>query len=634
MALFDSTEAKVSLKKVRPIVLKTQNVAKELMSIAKSYDIRVESLDFAILDVQTLTRQGNESKDEGWEEISRNEVYELDTTKTLLNPNFQIKQIYEVEIFSKNLEEDLFKNFHAAVGANATKCKVYLSIKEGSVLTYHQNFEKDLLIFVNKHKMRAGILIDIFDEMLSDTISKISAHVRVQETITYTKNETILIAQSFEPTPTIDDEIIYHYNKKEQVDANDKIDYALRDFIHSVLKDELIIEYIKIKEGKPGRNCRGEFMLPKEPLITNIPTFKLDQSIKQIDTPHSIEYRAAINGYVVYAADTYSVQKELDVGEISFKTTGSINSGLDSEVFINVKETNFMKDAVGTSMNIEVSEIEVDGNTGPNSNIHANKATIGGQTHKTSTIRADELKINTHRGIAYGKNISIKILEHGIVEGDRVELEQVIGGDVKAREIIVDICGSYLKATASKLIEIKQLHGSENVFTIDPSVKIGAQEGEGVNDSTIKELETSIKDITAEVSKYTTIIEDNLPTFNSVKKKLLHYKKNGVTMPTSFIRQYNLFKKTEEHLTNIKNELEQKKENLLELTNKVFSLQDDIFDARVINRDQWVGYNEIRFKLINPPMELIFKPQQASTDKVFGLVKLESGEFVIQAVKE
>ncbi len=634
MALFDSTEAKVSLKKVRPIVLKTQNVAKELMSIAKSYDIRVESLDFAILDVQTLTRQGNESKDEGWEEISRNEVYELDTTKTLLNPNFQIKQIYEVEIFSKNLEEDLFKNFHAAVGANATKCKVYLSIKEGSVLTYHQNFEKDLLIFVNKHKMRAGILIDIFDEMLSDTISKISAHVRVQETITYTKNETILIAQSFEPTPTIDDEIIYHYNKKEQVDANDKIDYALRDFIHSVLKDELIIEYIKIKEGKPGRNCRGEFMLPKEPLITNIPTFKLDQSIKQIDTPHSIEYRAAINGYIVYAADTYSVQKELDVGEISFKTTGSINSGLDSEVFINVKETNFMKDAVGTSMNIEVSEIEVDGNTGPNSNIHANKATIGGQTHKTSTIRADELKINTHRGIAYGKNISIKILEHGIVEGDRVELEQVIGGDVKAREIIVDICGSYLKATASKLIEIKQLHGSENVFTIDPSVKIGAQEGEGVNDSTIKELETSIKDITAEVSKYTTIIEDNLPTFNSVKKKLLHYKKNGVTMPTSFIRQYNLFKKTEEHLTNIKNELEQKKENLLELTNKVFSLQDDIFDARVINRDQWVGYNEIRFKLINPPMELIFKPQQASTDKVFGLVKLESGEFVIQAVKE
>ncbi len=634
MALFDSTEAKVSLKKVRPIVLKTQNVAKELMSIAKSYDIRVESLDFAILDVQTLTRQGNESKDEGWEEISRNEVYELDTTKTLLNPNFQIKQIYEVEIFSKNLEEDLFKNFHAAVGANATKCKVYLSIKEGSVLTYHQNFEKDLLIFVNKHKMRAGILIDIFDEMLSDTISKISAHVRVQETITYTKNETILIAQSFEPTPTIDDEIIYHYNKKEQVDANDKIDYASRDFIHSVLKDELIIEYIKIKEGKPGRNCRGEFMLPKEPLITNIPTFKLDQSIKQIDTPHSIEYRAAINGYIVYAADTYSVQKELDVGEISFKTTGSINSGLDSEVFINVKETNFMKDAVGTSMNIEVSEIEVDGNTGPNSNIHANKATIGGQTHKTSTIRADELKINTHRGIAYGKNISIKILEHGIVEGDRVELEQVIGGDVKAREIIVDICGSYLKATASKLIEIKQLHGSENVFTIDPSVKIGAQEGEGVNDSTIKELETSIKDITAEVSKYTTIIEDNLPTFNSVKKKLLHYKKNGVTMPTSFIRQYNLFKKTEEHLTNIKNELEQKKENLLELTNKVFSLQDDIFDARVINRDQWVGYNEIRFKLINPPMELIFKPQQASTDKVFGLVKLESGEFVIQAVKE
>ena len=634
MALFGSKENKPLSKKIRPTIIKTQTVAKELLSIAKSYDVKADSLDFAILEVQTFTREGQDSYEGEWEEVTAEEVYELDVAKALLNPKFQIKQVYEIEVFSKNAEEDLYKNFNLAIGVNATKCKVYLSIHEGSVVSYGKNFEKDLLTLINKHKVRAGILINIFDEMLRDTVSKISAHVRVEETARYTKNETILIAQSFEPTPTTDDAIIYHYNKKEKVDAKGKIDYSARGFVHSVLKDELIIEYIKAQEGKPGRNCRGEFMLPKEPITKNTPTFKLDPSVKQIDTPKAIEYRAVISGYVGYTADTYSVRKELDVGEISFKTTGSINSGLDSEISINVKETDSMKDAVGTGMSIEVSEIEIDGNTGPNSKVYANKATIGGQTHKTSTVRANELKINTHRGKAYGKNIFIKRLEHGTVDGDIVEIEQAVGGDVKAKEITVEVCGSHFKGTASKLIEIKHLQGSENIFTIDPLLKRSSKESRVVQEKDLEELESSIKNIKTEINKFTIMIETNLPTFNAVKKRLIHYKKNGVAMPSSFVKQYNQFKKVEEHLANIKNELIQKEEHFSELTDKVFSMQDNIFNARVINRDQWIGHNEIRFKLINPPVELVFKPQQASKDKVFGLVELESGEFVIQAIAE
>ncbi len=634
MAFFSSKEKKPLLKKVRPTVVKTQNVAKELISLAKSYDIKVESLDFTILEVQTFTREGEETSDTEWEEISSDELYELDDVKALLNPKFQIKQVYEIEIFSKHTEEDPFKYFNIAIGVNATKCKVYLSIQEGSVVTYYKNFERSLLTLINKNKIRAGILINIFDEMVHDTVSKISAHVRVEETAKYKKSETILIAQSFEPTPTTDDDIIYHYNKKEEVDSHGKIDYASRGFIHSVLKDELIIEYIKAKEGKPGRNCRGEFMTPKEPVITNTPTFKTNESIKEIETKDTIEYRAVVNGYVVQEGENYSVQKELDVGEISFKTTGSIDSGLDSDISINVKETDVMKDAIGTGMNIEVSEIEIEGNIGPNSKVNAIKASIGGQTHKTSQIRAHNLKINTHRGTAYGKNIHITRLEHGIVEGDTVEIDQVVGGEVRAKEIVINVCGSYLKATANRLIEIKKLQGSENVFTIDPLLKRSSKDDLGNSEKEVKELELSIKNIKIEIQKYTTMIQNNLQTFTSVKKRLIHYKKNGVKMPSSFIKQYQQFKKTEEHLQNITKELEKKEEHLLLLTNNTLSLQDDILDARIINRDHWIGHNEIRFKLINPPIELVYKPQQGSMDRIFGLVELEDGEFVIQAVTE
>ncbi len=142
MALFGSDSKKTtSMKKVRPTVVRTQNVAKELMGFASSYDIKVETLDFNLLSVQTYTRMNAEGAEGEWEEISASEVYDLDDKTALLNPHFEIKQMYEIEMFQKNKADDKFRDFHASVGANATKCKVYLSIKEGSKLSYFPRFE-------------------------------------------------------------------------------------------------------------------------------------------------------------------------------------------------------------------------------------------------------------------------------------------------------------------------------------------------------------------------------------------------------------------------------------------------------------------------------------------------------------
>ncbi|MDD3060732.1 MAG: FapA family protein, partial [Sulfurimonas sp.] len=265
MALFGlgKKETILTLKKVRPTVIRTQNVAKELLSIASSYDVKVDTLDFNLLDVQTYIRMNDGSRETEWEEITYDALYNLDEETQLLHPYFQIKQTYEIEIFS--IDTDPFEKFKAAVGANATKCKIYLSISAGSELTYSPRFEQDLLNFINKRKIRSGILINIFDEMLQDAISKINAYVKVEEQIKYEQNETYLIAQSYEPTITTDDALLLHYDKKQKIDEHQKVDYAARGFIKSVMQDEVLIEYIKARAGKPGRNCRGEFMKPKEP---------------------------------------------------------------------------------------------------------------------------------------------------------------------------------------------------------------------------------------------------------------------------------------------------------------------------------------------------------------------------------
>jgi len=635
MALFGSEkEQKKTSNKVRPSVVRTNNVAKELQKVAKSYEVKVETLDFNLFDIQTYIRMNNGEKEAEWELIEEDKLYELDEESALLNPNFQMKQMYEVEIFAKNSQEERFSDFKIAIGANATKCKVYLSILANSHIKYINGLDNELVVMIQKRKIRSGILVGIFDEMVHDVVSKVTAHIRVAEAVTYSKNETILIAQSYEPTPTIDDALILHYDKKEEVDEKSKVDYASRGFIQNVAEGELLIEYIKPQKGKPGRNCRGEFMAPKEPQIGNVPTFNVDEKIKLVETETNIRYIANENGYIAFEDNCYTIKTDVGIDEISFKTTGSINTGLDSDVSISVKETDAVKDAIGNGMEVEVTEIDVDGNVGSNAVIKAIRANVGGQTHKTATIRAEKIDINVHKGNAYGKNIHITRLEHGTVDGDIVSISQAMGGEIRAKEIEIEVCASYVHATASKFIHINKLQGSENIFTINPILKKDAKKELGENEEHILQLQREIKEMASEKTSRLQQVKDGTASFLDIKKRLMNYKKNGIKMPASFVKQYQQFQKLQENVKQLSVDLEVKKEKLELLNTKTTSFQEDIFEARIINKDRWIGFNEIRFHLVDPPLELSFKPQEGSRDKVFGLVEIEEGEFAIQALNE
>lgn len=635
MALFglnQKQEQKQSVKKVHPTVMKTQNVAKEIVEFAARNGVEASTLDFNIFEIQTYTRI-NDGKDNEWKDVKDESDIHFDDT-TILNSKFEIKQIYEIEIFSKE-QDGIFKNFHTAIGANATKCKIYLTIKASSAIEYVPNFDEELLKYINKAKVRAGILINIFDEMLLDVVSKLSAKVKVNGILQFDSNQTILIAEGYEPTPTINDELILHYEKEQQIDENSRVDYSDRGFIKSVVAGEILIEYIKPKKGKAGRNCRGEYIEAIEPTAKNAPTFSIDNaSIDIQEDDKGIIYRSKDNGYVAKDGSSYIVKSDMDISEISFKTTGSIYAGVDSDVALSVKESDFDRDAIGNGMVVEVGEIDIKGNVGSNAKICAKRVNIEGQTHKTSQIKADDITINIHKGSAVGDNIKVSRLEHGIIEGKKVTLTQAMGGTIMAREISMEICASYVKAIASKKIVINKLQGSENVFIIDPLMQSDSIEKFEKNKDEILELQNSIKEINREVQKYEKLVKDNTVAFNDVKKRILHYKQNGIKVPVAFVEKYRQLTKVSEHLEYIKSELNQKNEKLLLLTSKSATLQDSITDARIINRDKWIGHNEIIFKLIEPKIELVYKPPEGSIEKVFGVVQDRDGNYEIRAISE
>ncbi|MDX1294970.1 MAG: flagellar assembly protein A [Sulfurimonadaceae bacterium] len=605
---------------IRPVVVRTENVAKELLNVAESNKVAPSTLDFNLLEVQTMKRMGEGAE---WEELSSDEVSQLHHDAALLDPNLELKQTYEIEIFTKT-DRDLLDTLEIGIGANATMCKVYMTVKAGSHITYFDGFEEALTKYINKKKLRAKLLIWLFDHPMAEVLKGMTARIRVNEELTFDEQETHLIAEGLEPVPTVNDALIMHFEKKSEQDREgDRVDYSKRGYLVSVIEDELLIEYIKPRKGEMGRNCRGELIVPDEPVIANEPNFGVSERIDKVENDTNIEFRAKQSGYVTFEGGNYDINTEMDVSEISFKTTGSIETQLDADVSLNVKETDVFKDAIGMGMEVEVNEINIEGNVGSNSKVRARKAIIEGQTHQSAEVYADDLRINIHKGKAVGKEVHITRLEHGTVDAEKVTIQQATGGKVRAREIKIEILGSHVTMTATDKIEVNQLKGSENRFIIDPVVMHDSMEELSKNEDMIKEAKRDMMEVEKEIEKYEKLVSDNHAAFIDLKKRLLQYKKSGVQMPTSFVKKYKQFQRMQTHLESLKKEMEQKNERFELLSRKHHAFQSDIFEAQVICNDQWKGHNEVMFKMIEPEIEVSYVPPEHSSE---GALMLQADE--------
>ncbi|MDP1784260.1 MAG: FapA family protein [Sulfuricurvum sp.] len=623
-----------SADSIPPFIIRTSNVAKELMQAASNHKVSVHSLDFRLLEVQTLSRIVDEAPDneEDWTELSATDIDNI-TDELYLNPKFELKQIYEVEIFSITQHHPL-EHMDLSIAGNTTLCKIFLMIKAHSEVTYNENFENDFYELVKKKKLRANVMIGIFESMMRSNLAELIAKIRVSEIYRFEGQERYLVAQSLEPVATINDELILHYDKKQLgLDEADRVDYAKRGYIISVVANDLLIEYIKPIKGTSGRNCRGEYIVTAEPLICNEPTFTIGENILRDENDKRIEFRAKTGGYVTFEGGMYDIKKEMDVTEISFRSTGSIDTQMDADVSINVKEKDPLKDAIGTGMEVTVNMINIDGNVGPDAKVTAHKAVVEGQVHSSATITSDILSINIHKGKAYGKEIHIKRLEHGAVEGEHVTVDQATGGIVHAKEIHVDLLGSHNKLTASKRIEITKLQGGENILTIDPLLN---ESKEFLNDEMklMMEVKKNIHEIEKELTGYEQTMRDNTSAYEEIKKKLINYKNNGIQIPIAYAQKYKQFQDFHRKLDGLRKEYQEKLDHYAFISGRHRALQNEIFEARIINHDRWHNYNEIIFKLIDPPIDVTYFPSDNSEEKILGLHVDDEGKFSIKVLAQ
>ncbi len=610
------------------IIIDTENVNQELKNISSSQNIPLNQLDFTLLSFKSVFKT---HKDDEWMEINKSNIEQFRDEDFLLNEELQIKQQYKVEIFLK--EKDKSPILEIILGGNKFLTKIIATIKKNFDIKYSSKLKDYIIGEINKRLLKQSMLISIFQSEMEKEVEKIVSKIRINNFLD--EDHTFIVCNCVEPIAPINDNLIFHYKKNiNKKDEHGRIDYSKRGYIQAVQKGDIIIEYIKAKEGRNGRNCKGELLKVKEPIQKYSIDFTVSENIEKKEDENRIIFVAKKDGYVNKDGDKYDINDNMEIEEVSFKTTGSIEANLESNVKINIKESDVLKDAIGPGMSVETTEIMVEGNIGSGAVVKAKKAKIGGQTHKNASIYADEIDISVHRGYAEGKNVDIKRLEGGRVNAKVVKIEQAIGGEITAERIFIKQLVSNVTMIASEIIEISELKGTNNKFIIDPSRVLGFYEKIDELEKKLKKIESAINTTKKVIRDKKMLIDKNREPAELVKQKIIELKKSGQEPAKTLIKKIKDFQQLVATYNAILGKYKKEKEERENIKKEIDDIQSTILKAKIINHSVWHEYNEIKFVLLSPKVEITHVTKEGEISKSITLSKVEESEYQISRKSE
>ena len=639
MGLFDKimgdNSAKVKEEKKKPefksIIVESENISREIKGIAGANNLSLSQLDFKIIKVKTSY---SIDKEEGWIEADEEKLKQFKDKDFILNSDLKIKQMYKVDIFKIQEDENKAVLPPIILGGNRALTKIIVTIKKDVEVKYFSKIENRIIEEINKKKIRAGILVGIHDEMMHKDIKIIISGIRVNGIMN--EDSMFVVCQGIDPVLPINDNFIYHYKQKfSQEDEQGRVDYSKRGYILAVSKGDCIMEYIKPQFGIAGRNCQGKFMSVREPLSANEMLVNYTENILKKEDDEKIKYVAGQNGYVTEEnPGSFDIQENIEVDEISFKTTGSIETDMSAEVKINITESDVFKDAIGPGMSVETYELNIEGNVASGARIKAEKLTIGGQTHQTSTMEAKNAQITIHRGTVIAEVANIDRLEGGKIIGDIINVKKAIGGEIIGKNIVIEELSSNVSITASDTIEIKELKGTNNKFLIDPSMTKEFNENIEKINKKIKELSLRLKSIPKVLEEKKRVIDKTKATVKMVQEKILELKKDGKNPPVTLLSKIKEFQKSVNEYNESLKKFKDDKLQLKNLKEDLNQVQMKVFSAKIINHSPWREYNEIKFKLISPAIEKVYNTKENEIIREISLIETGDGTYEIKKSSE
>ncbi|MDF1883022.1 DUF342 domain-containing protein [Sulfurimonas sp. SAG-AH-194-C21] len=600
----------------------TTDILKSFSETAKKQGLIKSKLYAQINTITTLIKDA----DSDFVEVPKNDLHNYKSEDVMCNEDIEFKQEYHIDIKPKD-QNYHFHQIFTTIVFNDDKTSVSLLIKKGSRLKYHPGLFNDFLNYIREQMIKSKIMVYLFDTDYKEGIKELVNVIEKIKILTFKEDKKILLSQGFEAIKSVQASTVMHIQEKNDVDldSNEQINYADRGFLLNCIEGEELFEFLKPQQGKNGRSCTGKII---EEEIINLdakPTFTVDDNIEIQDSYENIKYLATKSGYLVKNGNQYEVSNSINIGEISFKTTGTIDSDLDTEISINVVKEDPLEDAIEKGMNVKVQNLSITGSIGPSTTVEARTISVTGQTHQESLIKCVNANIKIHKGKITGREVIVDILDGGDIIADTAIIKNAMSGKIRAKTIDIEILGSHVIMEASEYIEIQTIKGEENKFIFESSVGSAFNTNKKDNTKYIKKLRAELNDLIRIFNESTLKLKKNLEPCAKITAYIIKKQKEGVKIPPDVVKKFKLCKVMKVNYQKIKEELAYKKKQYNEEQKNTSLNTKNIQDAQIVLGQVLRGYNYIQYKLDKPNIEIELRTNSDMKGKTFQLKEDDEG---------
>ena len=601
----------------------TNNATREILRIATQNNISVSDLYITINKVTTFLNGKDGIEDM---EIPQSKLEEYKSELYLRDKTIGFKQQYEIDIKSKE-ENYPFKDMLSSIEFTNNNTYAYFIIKKESKLYYYDELYDDFIAYIEEEKIKSHIMLYLFDVDYSKSIQQYIDIIKKVNKITFPEDKKILVSKGISEIKSVQANIrmtLEEMNSSEN-DDNKKVDYSNRGFLLSCTEGEQLFEFSKPKQGKNGRTCLGELIEVETVNLEAKPMFTTENSIEIEDSFENIKYLSTKSGYLLKNGDKYEISNTLTVDEISFKTTGTIDTDLNSEISINVEKENPLEDAIENGMHVKVQKLNIVGSIGSHTQIEAKEVTISGQSHKESIIQCVSAKIGVHKGKIKGREIEVERLEGGEIIADKVIVHYSFSGTIRARTVQIGTLGSHVIIEASEYIEIESVKGEENHFIINELFDSGFSNNRVDDKKYLQKIKDGIDNLTHTFQDFTLKMKKNLEPCKKIKMLIVSNQKKGIEISPTLVTKFKTCKVMNARYKKLKETLEEEKVKYHTLEERLSKEAISIMDTKIVVKNPLKGFNHITYKLTHPEREIGINTTEYMNKKIFKLQKDKEG---------
>lgn len=339
------------------------------------------------------------------------------------------------------------------------KTQAFLKISNKSKFKDYDELEDDLIKFCNKEKAKKKILVGIFDERMKQDISLMVQEIKKQKFIKKDRLINLSVCDNY--VASVEPNVSFDYLPKN-INKKD-----LANCFCYVENNQNLISYSKGVQGENGIDIFGFFQEAKKIIIKNDITFSISSDIATINNSHGANLVAKKKGIVCYINNTFTIQEKISFNSLEFKKIRYFDVPLEIEdITIDIKSNREFENAINNGVYLKAHNINISGDVDSNVTIIAVNLTIDGNIHHNSILRAENAKLKILKGKLKSNIAQIQMIENGLVIANKVNIDKIIGGEIRAKDIEIESLHSNNKINCSNSLIVNSISGNDNNITM------------------------------------------------------------------------------------------------------------------------------------------------------------------------